>query len=326
MASGFTGVCLRSRTNRWEACVTLSGKRYFCGTHEGEGEAARAYDKKARKLGIEEEFLNFPHGHSRSGPPPRREKAIGAAGFRGVTARGERYGAQVKSAGKHISIGCFDTAEEAARAYDAKARELGKPEVNLNFPRGEQAPAAATALPNAAQPPAGAATLTLGRHGDAATKRGRAVTEDVSEDEPSEMTPGPMAEEALAVWAEDAETAGLPRLRILLRQADAREARRSAQRATANAAAAAVAASLHALDAADAGDAPVVARMRERIRALERSEAHQRRQRDAERARREAEALAQRAAAAQAKAAELAAAVHSSDDSDSVVTRPMDDD
>ena len=326
--SQYKGVSLHRKTNRWEACLYLTGKRYHCGFHDSKEEAAHAYDKKARRLGIAEEYLNFPRGlPPRSGdPPPRRKKPIGASGFRGVVASGGRYKAHTFSGGERSIVGHFDTAEEAARAYDAKARELGKPEATLNFRRGDQAPSATAAILTVAQPSASAATFALCPRSAAAAKRGRVNSEDISEDAP-EMHVGPMAEEALAVWADDAETAaGLPRLHILLRKADAREARRSAQRATAKAAAAAIAASLRALDAADAGDATVVARMRERVRLLERSEAHQRRQREALQAQREAEALAQRAAAAQARAVVLAAALHSSDDDSDVVTRPMDDD
>ena len=162
-----------------------------------------------------------------------------------------------------------------------------------------------------------------------AANGGRAAIEDISDDEPGEMGAEPAAH---AVWADDAETADMPRLRILLRQADAREARRAAQRTAANAAAAAAsaaaaaaAASLRALDAADASDEPLVARMRERVRLLERAEARQRLQREAEQARLEAEALAARCAAMQAEAAELQAAADDDSASDGG-TLPMDAD
>ena len=111
------------------------------------------------------------------------------------------------------------------------------------------------------------------------------------------MCAGPISEKALAAWYADAETADAPRLRILLRQADARQARRAAQRAAASTAAAAAATSLRSLDAADADEATAVARLQERVRVLERAELRQQNMREAQQAQREAEACAQRAAA-----------------------------
>lgn len=55
------------------------------------------------------------------------------AGYKGVSARKGKFYARVGPAGK-VNIGAFDTAEEAARAYDAKAKELYGPYARLNFP------------------------------------------------------------------------------------------------------------------------------------------------------------------------------------------------
>jgi hypothetical protein len=57
----------------------------------------------------------------------------GASGFRGVRQRGKRWEAYLKSEGKQINLGRFDTSEEAAQAYDTAARmrwgEFARPNV-----------------------------------------------------------------------------------------------------------------------------------------------------------------------------------------------------
>ena len=66
----------------------------------------------------------------------RPVRRVGASGYRGVYPSGARFRARIQIDGKLVRMGLFDTAEEAARAYDAKAREMGKPEAHLNFPVG----------------------------------------------------------------------------------------------------------------------------------------------------------------------------------------------
>lgn len=56
-----------------------------------------------------------------------------ASGFRGVRRRGNRWEAYMKSSGKQINLGRFDSPEEAARAYDEAARatwgEFARPNI-----------------------------------------------------------------------------------------------------------------------------------------------------------------------------------------------------
>lgn len=60
----------------------------------------------------------------------------GKTGFKGVCPRRNGFRAQLQYSGKKVTIGDFPTAEEAARAYDAKAMELYGEFARLNFPKG----------------------------------------------------------------------------------------------------------------------------------------------------------------------------------------------
>ena len=59
-----------------------------------------------------------------------------STGFKGVHKRENgRFTARVRVSGRLISAGVFDTPEEAARAYDRKALEVGGEYARLNFPK-----------------------------------------------------------------------------------------------------------------------------------------------------------------------------------------------
>jgi len=293
------------KNGRWQAVFKHNGKDHYLGTFDEEEEAARAYDAKARELGVEEFYLNYPVGlPPRVGPPPdrRSSKPVGAAGFRGVRLLSSgRYYAHFQSGSKK-AYSTHDTAEAAARAWDAMARKAGRSEAaGLNFPRGGQPNAAALAAPFSSR----------------AAKRRRAASAERAHEEQAfedkEPSAGPEEEEEAAnpaAWRAEAESASLPRLRELLQAAERRAAARAARRAAASAAAATSAAFLAALDAADASEAAASARLRQLLPAAERAAARLARRRAAEEAAREAEEAAAEAAAllaqAEAMAAELA--------------------
>ena len=65
----------------------------------------------------------------------RKRRSNNASGYIGVSLNGKRYSARIRVGGKMNNHGTYDTAKQAAKAYDAAAIELGKPLSNLNFPK-----------------------------------------------------------------------------------------------------------------------------------------------------------------------------------------------
>jgi len=135
--SRFRGVAKSG--SRWYAQIHHGGKNFSLGLHDEEEGAARAFDAKARKLGVEERFLNFPVGlPPREGPPPDRRSRmrLGASGFRGVSLKKDgRFLACFRGPDRTVSS-LHDSAEEAALAFDKWARKAGLGEEMVNYPRG----------------------------------------------------------------------------------------------------------------------------------------------------------------------------------------------
>jgi DNA-directed RNA polymerase specialized sigma24 family protein len=64
--------------------------------------------------------------------------------FTGIQREGRKWYAQVRHGDLRIKLGGFDSASDAAKAYDAKAKELFGASAKLNFPNETELPRAST--------------------------------------------------------------------------------------------------------------------------------------------------------------------------------------
>ena len=91
--TGFRGVSLY-RTGRWRARIYHQGHQLELGYFADEGDAARAYDARARQLYGASAQLNFPREGEQQGKALQRQnmqsKATGATAM--VTQQGQRQG------------------------------------------------------------------------------------------------------------------------------------------------------------------------------------------------------------------------------------------
>lgn len=136
-SSRYKGVSWHKRLQKWRAII--AGKQI--GLFDNEDEAAQAYNEAAKEKWGEFALLNRIGEDWETTPihkaPPRPFKLkvrYNPSGYRGVSSSKNRWQARMRYQKKDIYMGTFDTREEAARAYDAKARELFGDAAILNFP------------------------------------------------------------------------------------------------------------------------------------------------------------------------------------------------
>lgn len=136
--STFTGVTYLARTDRWKATI-MDGRYIHLGWYATAEEAALAYDTAALRLRGAFARLNFPDRISEHGTDPQTTLRLwptNKSGFVGVSfaTHMNRWMAGITHKRVHRFLGYYDTPEEAARAYDAAARELRGDFAQLNFP------------------------------------------------------------------------------------------------------------------------------------------------------------------------------------------------
>jgi hypothetical protein len=134
--TGFVGVVQDTRWNKYRAQIFIDGKYKNLGSsYDTAKQAAKAYDKEAIKLRRPFSTLNFPKkapvGYTPIQQPLRSTNTVG---YRGVYKRGKKYQVQLRIDGKLTPLGTYDTAKEAAIAYDRAVLKANKSTTLLNFP------------------------------------------------------------------------------------------------------------------------------------------------------------------------------------------------
>jgi hypothetical protein len=105
----------------YQATICIKGKNKHLGFFDTRRQAAIAYDHAVHNHRLPKSQLNFPtmkHDLNKESKGRKKQK-VSSTGFRGVTQTSSgRYRAKLYYDGKQLALGTFDTANEAARAYD----------------------------------------------------------------------------------------------------------------------------------------------------------------------------------------------------------------
>ena len=133
-ASGYFGVT--SRGKRYRAEIWSNGKMKHLDMHDTAKQAAKAYDAAAIELGKPLSNLNFPKKVPPEYTPTNNgQRSDNTSGYRGVSNEGKRgYQATIMIKGKKKHLGYFNTAKQAAVAYDHAVHKHRLPKSWLNFP------------------------------------------------------------------------------------------------------------------------------------------------------------------------------------------------
>jgi hypothetical protein len=141
--SGYTGV--RKRGKRFQAQITAGGKRHNLGSYKTAKAAALAYDRAVVQHKRPASKLNYPDGlpiddedYDELMDPNKNKKfaAAKSSGFHGVVQKGKRFYAKIYLGNSQKSLGGYDTAKEAALAYDRAVVHHKRPASLMNYPDG----------------------------------------------------------------------------------------------------------------------------------------------------------------------------------------------
>ena len=130
--SGFFGVYKES-SGKYRMSIMANGKVKI-GLYDTAKQAAKAYDKEAIKLRRPFSKLNYPK-KAPVGYTPIQQALVSwnTVGYRGVSKK-KKFKATIRIGSKNSHIGTYDTAKEAAVAYDRFILKNNKSTSLLNFP------------------------------------------------------------------------------------------------------------------------------------------------------------------------------------------------
>ena len=132
---GYFGATKKS-SGKYQAVIWLDGKNKYLGSsYDTAKQAAEAYDKEAIKLRRPLSKLNFPK-KAPIGYTPIQQPLLSnnTVGYRGVSKKGKKFKVDIMIDGKKIQLYGFETAKEAAIAYDRALLKTNKSTTLLNFP------------------------------------------------------------------------------------------------------------------------------------------------------------------------------------------------
>jgi hypothetical protein len=132
--SGYFGVVKNTR-GKYVASIWTNGKNKYLGSYDTAKQAAKAFDREAIKLRKSFSKLNYPK-RAPVGYTPRQQtlRSTNTVGYRGVTKFRKKFMAQSMIGGKVTGLGYYETAKEAAIAYDRAVLKANKSTTLLNFP------------------------------------------------------------------------------------------------------------------------------------------------------------------------------------------------
>jgi hypothetical protein len=133
---GYRGVYKNGK--KFTAQIYIDGKKKCMCGYDTAKEAAIAYDRVVLKANKSKTLLNFPDMvHNLDVEPKRKKYSRSSSGYKGVKNSGKKFQVRIGVGnGKMKGLGSFDTAIQAALAYDQAAIKAGKKKSTLNFPDG----------------------------------------------------------------------------------------------------------------------------------------------------------------------------------------------
>jgi hypothetical protein len=133
---GYRGVVRSGK--KFKASIKVDGIQTYIGTYETPKETAIAYDRAVLKANHSKSLLNFPDMVHNLDVEPKRKYKRSSTGYKGVTKynKSGQFKSQISIRGKRIIMCGFDTAIQAALAYDQAAIKAGRKKSTLNFPDG----------------------------------------------------------------------------------------------------------------------------------------------------------------------------------------------
>ena len=136
--SGYRNVSVYA--GKFQSAITIDHKMRYFGVFENAYDAAVCSDCAIHKYHKSVSLLNFPNMiHNLDVEPKRKKQKLkrnNSTGYKGIEKTSYGYRARYKKGDVTVSLGTFETAIDAALAFDQAAIKRGHQLYTLNFPDG----------------------------------------------------------------------------------------------------------------------------------------------------------------------------------------------